>query len=255
MKGSYKEKKKQRLGERSFNSFGTEMEIIQYNKSNDIIVMFLDEYKTKVHTIYQNFKDGNVRNPYDKTIFGVGYIGIGKYDIYDNCIKRRSYQTWQNMLKRCYDNKTQNKQSTYIGCVVCGEWHNYQNFAEWYDKNYYELDGCRMHLDKDILGNGCKIYSPETCIFVPQRINMLFVAKSKSCDCDLPTGITRTFLSDGTIKYNSMYNGKHIKTFDNLSDALYNYNLKKKEHIKQVADEYRDKIPTRLYKALIEWKP
>lgn len=43
-------------------------------------------------------------------------------------------------------------------------------------------------LDKDILVKGNKIYSPETCCFVPQEINNLFT-KRKSCRGTLPIGV------------------------------------------------------------------
>ena len=55
------------------------------------------------------------------------------------------------------------------------EWLNFQNFAEWYEKNYYEIPGEIMCLDKDILIKRNKTYSPETCVFVSNRINNLFV--------------------------------------------------------------------------------
>ena len=71
---------KERLGEINKNKFGTEMKIIAYRKSNDIDVQFLDKdgYIFK-HQIYANFKSGGIRNPYDKNICGVGYMGVGKY--------------------------------------------------------------------------------------------------------------------------------------------------------------------------------
>ena len=62
----------------------------------------------------------------------------------------------------------------------------FQNFAKWFDDNKYEVDG-RLHIDKDILYPNCKIYSPETCLLIPQRINMLFLNKPNKRG--LPNGI------------------------------------------------------------------
>lgn len=51
-----------RLGEERLNNQGNLMKIIEYNNAQDVIVEFQDEHKTKVHTSYQAFVKGNVRN-------------------------------------------------------------------------------------------------------------------------------------------------------------------------------------------------
>ena len=76
-----------REGEIKPNNKGTLMKIIKYRNYNDIDVEFLDDHHfIKEHEIYVNFKNGNIKNPYDKTMGGVGYIGVGKYMAFDNCI-------------------------------------------------------------------------------------------------------------------------------------------------------------------------
>jgi hypothetical protein len=52
--------------------------------------------------------------------------------------------------------------------------------------------------------NGNKIYSPETCLLVPQRINMIFMSKGRTTDIDLPTGIRRVD-SGYYVSYNNKY--------------------------------------------------
>lgn len=74
-----------------------------------------------------------------------------------------AYFVWKNMLKRCY----LGKDVAYSGCVeVCKTWHQYSLFKGWYSENYVE----GYQLDKDILSG--KIYSPDTCIFVPEEVNL-----------------------------------------------------------------------------------
>ena len=46
-----------------------------------------------------------------------------------------------------------------------------------------------MCLDKDILYKGNKEYAPDKCIFVPERINKLFL-KNDADRGDLPIGVT-----------------------------------------------------------------
>lgn len=79
------------------------------------------------------------------------------------------YQIWANMITRCYSDKYQSRQPTYIGCTVCEEWLLFSNFRLWMVSQDYEGKA----LDKDIIVFGNKIYSPETCCFVPQELNSL----------------------------------------------------------------------------------
>lgn len=88
------------------------------------------------------------------------------------------YKTWSNMLKRCYSIKTQNNQPTYKGCSVTEEWLTFSNFRSWMEKQNFE----GMHLDKDLLIEGNKVYSPETCIFVSGMVNTL------TTDCNATRG-------------------------------------------------------------------
>ena len=69
----------------------------------------------------------------------------------------------------CYDENELKKEPSYIGCKVCEEWLNFQNFARWIYDNKYECDD--LELDKDLLIKGNKIYSPNTCCLLPHEIN------------------------------------------------------------------------------------
>ena len=58
------------------------MKIIEYVNSDNVTIKFLDEHGFEKNTTYSNFKNGCIKNPYDKIIFGVGYLGEGKYSAY-----------------------------------------------------------------------------------------------------------------------------------------------------------------------------
>ena len=152
------------------------------------------------------------------------------------------------MLKRCYRTKYKDMYPAYYKiATVCDEWHCYQTFAEWYENNKYNVEE-RLHLDKDILIPGNKIYSPETCILVPQRINLLFMNKSNSQG--LPNGIRKMKSGSYSVHYSHLKVGNY-KTFE---EAVNAYCIAKENAIKDIADEYTNIIPTKLYEALMNYK-
>ena len=251
---------KDRTGEIGYTRFGTLMKIVEYKDSHNIMVEFQDKYKVKVHTGYNNFKKGVVYNPYDKSVYSVGYIGEGKYNWKDNF---EIYKEWKSMLSRCYDPYRLNKYPTYIDVTVCKEWHNFQNFCKWYEENYYEIGKGRMHLDKDILLKGCKIYSPETCMFVPERINYLLL-KNDGLRGELPIGCgyfsnkTKIKVRCQILKEDGERKREHLGVFPSNRpfQAFTVYKNFKENYIKEVADEYYSKglIPKKLYDALYKYE-
>lgn len=77
------------------------------------------------------------------------------------------YQTWKNMLQRCYSAKFQERNKTYRGCTVSENWLTFSKFKSWMEKQDFE----GKQLDKDLLFEGNKVYGPETCVFVTQMVN------------------------------------------------------------------------------------
>jgi hypothetical protein len=243
----------ERIGETRNNNLGTKMEIIRYIDSNNIIVQF-ENNNYITNATYNQFCKGDIRNPDDKTIHNYGYIGIGNYEISVNKIHILRYKAWACMLERCYSPKFQSNHPTYKACTVCEEWLNYQNFAEWYNENYYEIENEKMQLDKDILIKGNKIYSPEACMFVPQSVNQIFVKRERERG-KYPIGV---YLNKKTNKYVShCHNGNkqlHLGYFNTPEDAFNVYKEFKESYIKQVANKYKGRIPDRLYNALYMYK-
>ena len=224
------------------------MKIIDYKNSDNIVIEFQDKFRCQKNTSYVNFKRGQVKNPYDKTACGVGYVGEVKYLTKVNGRSTKLYSCWVHMLERCYYEKNQNLHQSYYGtCSVCDEWLNFQVFAKWHEEHSYKVNE-RLHLDKDILYPGNKVYSPEKCLLVPQRINELFAYKPK--DNGLPVGIYKT--DNG--RFGAKYCGCNLGTYNTLEQAYKKYAEKKEEAIKQIAGQYKNIIPQELYAALLRYK-
>ena len=180
--------------------------------------------------------------------------GVGCFDAnYSRNIDKKTkkvYSDWDNMIRRCYYPKSLKNRESYNGCKVCDEWLSFVNFRIWHDSNYIE----GYHLDKDILVKGNKIYSPDTCCFVPQEINTLLIS-CKSHRGVLPIGVCvygSRFQSYYWRKCNQVYLG----VFDTPEEAFYAYKTAKEAYIKEVAQEYYDagKITKRVYDALVNYK-
>lgn len=249
---------KDRIGEIQYNNFGSKMKIIDYRNASDINVHFEEYDWIKYNVAYKEFKNGNIKCPYEPRVCGVGYIGDGKYKSRVDGKKTKCYQTWNNMLKRCYNENTRTKYPTYKECEVYKEWLNFQNFAKWFEDNYYQIDNDIMYLDKDILFKGNKIYSPKTCVFVNNRINVLF-AKNEKTRGKYPIGVCYykkydKFLSSCDIMVNNKKCKKNLGYYYSINEAFQVYKKFKENYIKQVADENKNKIPNKLYKAMYEWE-
>lgn len=248
--------KETRLGEARTMKCGEIAIIVNYACYNDITVQFKKTGEL-VKTRYSHFKNGFVKSRFTPSVCGVGIIGNEKTrDENGKIIK--SYSVWTNMLKRCYSDEYQKKEPTYKDCYVCEEWLNYSNFKKWYDDNYYEIAGERMDLDKDILVKGNKIYSPNTCVFVPQNINKLFIKRNKARG-KYPIGVyfnkdVNKFTNQCNIFYNGKRQKKNLGFYNNIDGAFNDYKKFKEANIKQIADEYKDRIPDKLYEAMYNYK-
>mgnify|MGYP007124213904 CR=1 FL=1 len=154
------------------------------------------------------------------------------------------------MIKRCYSSKVQQKRQTYIGCSVCEEWKYFSNFKQWYDTNYKE----GFDLDKDILVEGNKIYSPDTCCFVPHYLNSVLLDCGKARG-DLPLGVTRN-RNTYRAHCNDGNGNRQFKYVKSLEEAVTWYSITKKrvvfEQVQRALDE--GAIDQRIADALIARK-
>lgn len=181
---------KPKVGEVFKTNQGCECVVVEYNGAFDVVVEFLDEnrYIKKVST--GDLRNGEVANPFFRSVFGVGYYGIDKNSLTGYKAKSREYMFWKGAMERCYSVINLKKSPTYLGCSIDSNWHNFQNFAEWCQHQVGFMES-GWQLDKDLLGGITvgKVYSENVCIFVPQEINTLFIIPTTKTD-DLPVGVS-----------------------------------------------------------------
>lgn len=236
-----------RVGEKYITNEGFKVEILEYNGCYNCKILFNEkEIRENVH--YSHIKNGKVKNYNFPQIYGIGYIGVGRYNTYSKVGEIYLYNRWSHTIKRCYDYKTLQRKPSYKGVTVCEEWHNFQNFAAWFEENYNPEIMQGWELDKDILIKGNKIYSPETCCFVPKEINTLFT-KGNSRRGEYPIGVSKKGNKFQAVIINN-YLITSTCTHKTPEEAFRVYKTSKESHIKEVANKWRGKISEEVYHAL-----
>lgn len=182
-------------------------------------------------------------------VIGFG-INDSSHPVMHGTQKELVYKTWTSMIRRCYSDKYHKLKPTYIGCSVCEEWRFFSKFESWFHENFKK----GYVLDKDILVQGNKIYSPNTCCFVPPYINGLLATNDKK----------RGKLKLGVYKHEGKYVAqcginraqRRIGIFNSEEEAHEAYKKAKYDEIKRVADNALSlgEIDERVHKALLDYK-
>ena len=169
--------------------------------------------------------------------------------------RTNAYESWFGMIRRCYH--TRPFESAYEQCYVCDEWLDFSNFKKWFntiDNGYRE----KYQLDKDILVKGNKVYSPQTCCFVPMELNTL-LTKRHNCRGVLPIGVSIYIQNKNTLYKASIskcHKHIHLGYFSTPIEAFNAYKTAKEKHIKELAEKYfqEGKITEKVYNALMKYE-
>ena len=224
-----------------------QVKVIQYVDRKNVLIEFQDKHKYQTYVQAGHLVRGAVRNPFKPSVCGIGYTGVGCYTPKVNGKHTQVYSVWRSMFNRCYNPNQSEKNSTYQDCEVCEQWHDFQVFAKWYESQPFSNLG--YEIEKDLLIEGNRVYSPATCLLAPKAINSLFRGHKKN-DENMPMGVYKRsngYLSmvriDGVLI--------NLGVFSDIEGASKAYQKAKKEYAKQKALEWQDRIDKRLFDALI----
>ena len=231
------------------NRFGS-FKVVEYINHREVIVEFLDTgYVTKVTS--SSIKKGLVKDKHIPLVKGVGCCDISTID--SNGKRLKEYQAWIAMLSRFYDEKYSNKYPTYKDCEVSDNFKYYPYFKEWYFKQIGH-DQESWELDKDILVKGNKVYSEDTCCFVPKDLNNLLTHRKKDKGL-YPVGVSYKPRINRYIAQISKFKKViHLGCFATPEEAFQAYKQAKEAYIKEVAELYKDQIDVRVYEALMKYE-
>ncbi len=76
------------------------------------------------------------------------------------------FKLWKALINRTCVAATKAKRKSYADTTICDEWLIFSNFKAWMETQDWE----GKDLDKDLLSE-TKVYSPETCMFIPRDVN------------------------------------------------------------------------------------
>lgn len=165
--------------------------------------------------------------------------------------RTRLAQYWTGIQSRCGSPSTLARSPSYEGCKNL--FNSFQEFGDWATKQigYDEY----WPIDKDLLSGESKVYSKETCLFLPVAINSFIVEYRASKD-GTPCGVTHNPISN-TYSVSCAKIDRFDRTlcFKTLDEARRYYIRKKKLKAEDLANEYRNRIDPRAYEALMNYQP
>ena len=229
-----------------------DFKIVKYSDSRNVEIQFINtgfETVTRLDCI----KSGGVKDLYSPSVFGVGILGT-KYLASINGVQTKEYALWVNMLRRCYSDTYQKKKPTYEGCKVSDNFKSYEYFYEWCNKQI-GFDNEWWHLDKDLLVKGNKVYSEDSCVFIPAEINSLLV-KSDNIRGKHPIGVCWHNASKSFIARARKNKGcsEHLGLFNTELEAFKAYKKAKESFVKEQANKWKSQIDIRAYNALMKYE-
>ena len=183
-----------------------------------------------------------------------------EYVPYITLKSNNAYSIWNGIYIRCYK-----RNDVYDGTFMCDLWrYNKDVFAEWWSAEYYECDGESMAVDKDLLFPGNKEYAPDKCCILPQTLNTMLsnckkhrTGKWRNAKMDLPLGVrydSRTKMYYGVIKPYGHDETIRLSYWKTPEEAFEEYKRHKQADILIMADKYKNKVPKKVYDALLRYE-
>ena len=243
--------KKIQAGDAFPTNEGGSVTVVEYRNAREVLIEHNDTHKHRAVVQAGHLRAGQVKNPFFASVCGIGYVGAGGHVVSVGGRCTAAYESWKRMLERCYSDEFLAKYSTYIGCSVHPDWHNFQTFAEWFHSQpNSQNDG--FALDKDLLVLGNKLYGPSACSFVPQEINKLLNDNASSRGL-YPQGVTA---NGKGYKATLSVNGKnlHLGTYSSPEQAYTVYKAAKEQQVRSMAVEWREWLHPKVYANLIAWE-
>ena len=188
------------------------------------------------------------RIKHKKPIYGVGINDVG-HNVHAGSSLERCYKVWRGMFERCYSERWKRLYPSYANCSVCEDWKLFSRFIEWYNRNYVE----GYEIDKDLFSKDSKIYSPQTCVFLPPEINKMLLDNTRKDGRKV--GAYKSSKNRFVAAINLNKKRVHVGCFKTEDEAHQAYLKERRKYVQHKAEEYlsKGKISKRVYDALLNF--
>ena len=228
-----------------------DFKIVKYNDNRNVEIQFLNTGYKMVTTL-GNIRNGKIKDPYLPSVYGIGVVG-GKYPSKVDGIQTKEYELWSGMLRRCYSDNSKKKHPTYEGCEVSDKFKSYEYFYEWCHKQI-GFDNKGWQLDKDLLIKGNKVYNEDSCVFIPQEINLVLIKRTASRGKHL-IGVYWSKTNKAFVAKVCKNKGEqeYLGSFKTEIEAFNAYKQAKEAFVKEQANVWKSQIDIRAYEALMNY--
>lgn len=251
------------VGDIRKNNDGDEFKIVEYIDSRNVIIEWSCGQRDVAYSA--NIRSGGVAYYNRITVQGVGYLGYGRF-VHGNrklkegqiVIPNHLHRHWRHLISRTHGDKP----DRYEDATMDSKWYNLQNFLEWavnqIGNSNEEENGRYWCIDKDILVDGNKLYSEETCTFVPNEVNVFFSKKEigntgylgvnyiKPATRGSKEGYVARCHSEGVRQYLGYY--------DTPLEAYLAYREAKIRVAKELASNWEGQVDNRVIEALLKFE-
>ena len=228
-----------------------DFKILKYNDATDVKIQFLN---TGFETVARlnHIRKGEVKDPYLPSVFDVGMLGT-KYPSRVKGVLTKEYALWKHMLQRCYSDSYKKKNQTYKDCKCSENFKSYEYFYEWCHKQV-GFSNQDWQLDKDLLFKGNKVYSENTCVFIPSEINLALI-KCDKIRGKQPIGVhyhkrDKAFMAKVC---KNKKGSEYLGLFKTEIEAFNAYKQAKEYFVKELANKWKSQIDIRAYNALMNY--
>ena len=229
-----------------------DFKVLKYNNSENVEIKFTN---TGFEMVAQlgHIRSGKVKDPYVPSVYNIGALGT-KYASTINGVHTKEYKLWTSMLERCYSGNSKNKYPTYEGCEVSDNFKSYEYFYGWCHKQV-GFNNKDWQLDKDLLIKGNKVYDENTCVFLPNEINILLTKRTALRGKHL-IGVYWSNTNKAFVAQVSKNKGKqeYLGYYKTEIEAFNAYKKAKESFIKEQANKWKSQIDPRVYNALMNYQ-
>jgi len=164
----------------------------------------------------------------------------------EELLEKKMQNLYMNRLRLAKSTNYSISHPCYSNTSIDSTWEDYTNFKEWLLNNDYQNNyQYKLNIDKDILqwNNTSKIYSPTTCLLIPEKLNKALIR--------VKPDFSITKKENGVLNVNMYGKLVYIGTFTDDEEYQYNYKKYKCSWINSLIQYSQSRMSNEHYELLL----